>query len=209
MKGIEAELTWWTKRLQQGEVIHLIKPPTQFFDSLAFSDASSGMGIGIVIGDRWRAWRLHPNWQSMWGAQRDISWAEAIGFELLVRTLDLLPSAHNYFVIYGDNTSIVEGWWNGRHQNIETNQVFRWIHSFLLEADHVHEVRTKYVPSCSNPADRPSWGIYDHCSFLLPRVSIPSQLIPFITDVEDLPPSQTSHDDEPIIPTSVTRDVLL
>ena len=137
----------------------------------------------------------------MWGAQRDISWAKAIGFELLVRTLDLLPSAHNHFVVYGDNTGIMEGWWNGRHRNIKTNQVFRQIHSFLLEADHVHEVRTKYVPSSSNPADHPSRGIYNHRSLLLPRVPIPSQLIPFITDVEDLPPSQTSHDDEPIIPT--------
>ena len=180
------ELTWWTKRLQQGEVICPIKPPTQFFDSLAFSDASSGIGIG----DRWRAWRLHPNWQSMRGTQRDISWAEAIGFELLVRTLDLLPSAHNYFVVYGDNTGAMEGWWNGRHWNIKTNQVFQWIHSFLLEANHVHEVRTKYVPSSSNPADCPSWGIYDHHSLLLPQVPIPSQLIPFITDIEDLPPSQ-------------------
>ena len=49
VKGIEAELAWWTARLQQGEVICPIKPPTQFFDSLVFSDASSGVGIGIII----------------------------------------------------------------------------------------------------------------------------------------------------------------
>ena len=192
VKGTDMELAWWTAHLQQGNVARPIKPPTPFTDASAFSDASSGMGIAIVIGERWHAWTLHPDWKSMHGSQHDIGWAEAIGFKLLIRTLNLLPQTHSHVIVYGNNTGVVEGWWNGRHRNIETNHIFRQIHNFLLEARRLRDIRTSYIPSAANPADDPSHGIYDSCMLLLPRVPVPPQLLPFITDVEDTPPSQSN-----------------
>ena len=82
-KGIAEDLTWWSEILQTGNACRPIYPPTKFADPQAFSDASSGIGIAIVIGKFWRAWRLIPGWQTSHGKQ-DIGWAEAIGFELLV-----------------------------------------------------------------------------------------------------------------------------
>ena len=191
VKGTDTELTWWTARLQQGDVTHPIKPPAQFADVGAFSDASSGMGIAIIVGEKRCAWTLDPEWKSMHGSQRDIGWAEAVSFELLVRTLNLLPQTHSHTVVYGNNTGVIEGWWNGRHRNVETNHVLRQVHQFLLEANRIQDIRTRYVPSATNPADDPSHGVYGSRLLLLPCVPIPPQLLPFITDVEDSHPRQS------------------
>ncbi|CAA7270000.1 unnamed protein product [Cyclocybe aegerita] len=51
-----------------------IPRPTPIIDLVAYSDASSEVGIGITIGQKWRAWRLLPGWKAN---NRDIGWAEA------------------------------------------------------------------------------------------------------------------------------------
>jgi hypothetical protein len=40
------------------------QPPFQITDVNAFSDASSGTGIAFLVGCKWKAWRLLPEWQS-------------------------------------------------------------------------------------------------------------------------------------------------
>lgn len=57
-----------------------IPGPATVTDSNAFSNASSGVGISIVISSQWRVWHLIPGWNV---EDRDIGWAEAVGFELL------------------------------------------------------------------------------------------------------------------------------
>jgi hypothetical protein len=83
-KSIQEDLLWWLDRILTSAVVQPIVPPTTLFDPHTFSDASSGVGIGIAIGTRWRAWRLRSDWSTLWG-KKDIGWAEAIGFELLIR----------------------------------------------------------------------------------------------------------------------------
>jgi hypothetical protein len=183
IKSVAADLRWWTERLQRGEVACPIKPPSFVSDPRAFSDASSGVGIAVVVGSYWRAWILTPGWQTLHGAQRDIGWAEAVGFELLVRTLDILPASNPSVLVHGDNTGVVEGWWNGRHRNTEANNVFRRIHEFLLTANHLREVHTRYIPSGDNPVDEPSRGIYPPRSLLLPDLTLPEVLRPLLSDV--------------------------
>ncbi|KIK80554.1 hypothetical protein PAXRUDRAFT_158369 [Paxillus rubicundulus Ve08.2h10] len=168
IESLVNDLEWWCTRLTHGDVQCPIKPPSPYADHQAFSDASSSMGIGIVIGNRW---------------------AEAVGFELLIRTLDQVVSKKDYFTIFGDNTGIVEGWWNGRHHNTETNQIFRRVHDFLTEASHILNIRAKYIPSASNPADGPSRGIFPPRSLLLPRIALSHPLLSLIIDVVDLPAS--------------------
>ena len=128
-KCVEADLDWWSNLLQNGEAVRPIYPPTPYCNPLAFSDASSSIGIGIVIRQRWRAWHLVPGWHTLNG-QRDIAWAKAVGFELLIWTLAYLPTLGSLFTVYGDNTGVVEGWWKGRSRNHEVNAVFRRIHEF-------------------------------------------------------------------------------
>ncbi|TFY79851.1 hypothetical protein EWM64_g4163 [Hericium alpestre] len=152
--------------------------------------ASSGMGIAITIGNHWRAWRLLPNWHT---DDRNIGWAEAVGFEFLTRTLiaarsctDGLTPSHA--VVYGDNKGIVEGWWNGRSCNPQINGVFKHVHA-VLEAKHLL-VHSRYVRSASNPADAPSHGHYPPTCLLIAPIPIPAELQLLVVDY-DSPPHHT------------------
>ncbi len=79
-----ADLEWWSLQLSQ-PLTRKIPGPCKVLDFAAYSDASSGVGIGITVGSHWHAWRLLPGWNS--DKRQDIQWAEAVGFELLVRAL--------------------------------------------------------------------------------------------------------------------------
>ena len=179
-KATHADLDWWTTRLFSPSVAHPIPGPITLHDHNAFSDASSGMGLGIVVGEHRRAWRLIGDWQSQ---GRDIGWAEAVAFELLARTLITLYGPDSHFKCHGDNTGVVEGWWKGSSKNSQTNDVFRRLHD-VVETTGAH-FHTRYVPSQHNPADEPSRGILGPPHRLLPPIPLPDSLRPFVRDASE------------------------
>lgn len=180
-KHTSDDLVWWKNILATPPPPRPIPGPREVLDLGAFSDASSSTGIGIILGGRWRAWRLIPGWKGNSG-ERDIGWAEAIGFELLVRTTINHLDNPAIFKVFGDNRGIVEGWWKGRSRNWATNLVFRWLLQLLDNTQC--SVLTRYVPSAANPADGPSRGKYPPRSQLLPPIPIPPELQPFIIDFD-------------------------
>jgi hypothetical protein len=188
VKGIQGDLAWWSFKLK-GSLSRPIPSPSIPHDIQAYSDASSGVGIAITIQGRWRAWRLIPGWQTL-DEPRDIGWAEAIGFELLVRTIPRLGHTGGNFKVYGDNKGIVEGWWNFRSRNRASNDVFKRIHTFLEQFHYSFSIHTAYVPSECNPADPPSRGLYPPTELLLPGIELPAALDRFIVDAT-LPYSPT------------------
>ena len=71
---------WWRLVLSSpGGSRSLI--PRRSMDPDMWVDASSSWGIGIVVGERWSAWRLLLGWH---GADREIRWAESVALELAV-----------------------------------------------------------------------------------------------------------------------------
>ena len=52
-KGLDQDLKWWLDRLKGGNIICPIHPLPIFLDLQAFSNASSGFGIGITIESQW------------------------------------------------------------------------------------------------------------------------------------------------------------
>lgn len=180
-KGTPADLKWWSSILHQPLVSTTIPRPVQLHDVGAYSDASSGFGIGIIVDGRWRAWRLTPGWQTLGGGKRDIAWAEAVGFECLALFLSHQEPIHRHFTIYGDNIGVVEGWKNGRSRNTYVNEVFKRIHELSLTVP-AHGFHTAYVPTKSNPADGPSRAIYPPTHLLLPPITLPEALEPFLVD---------------------------
>lgn len=186
-KHLNEDLTWWTRTLSQPTLSREIPGGRQICDVGGYSDASSSVGIGIIIGDRWRAWRLLPGWKA---AGRDIGWAEAIGMELLVRTILQLGTFPG-IKVFGDNTGVVEGWWSGRSRNAETNKVFRRIHELLETQGTV--LTTRYVNTTRNPADDPSRGIYPPEHLLLPPIDLPNEIKPYIIDFDAPPHTSEGH----------------
>ena len=67
------DLFWWHEKLSLPLISFPIPGPLPIHDFAAFSDASSGVGIGIVIQDHWFAWDLLQGWKT---DERDIGWAE-------------------------------------------------------------------------------------------------------------------------------------
>jgi hypothetical protein len=177
-----ADLDWWFQTLSSPNLTRSIPGPRQVADCGAFSDASSGVGIGIVIQGKWRAWRLIPGWNQ---EGRDIGWAEAVGFEFLVRTLLTVSNPGDCHKVYGDNRGVVEGWWKGRSKNKPVNVIFRRIHA--LSAIHECSFISRYVPSKENPADAPSRAVFPPRELLLPPIVIPHELHAFVIDYDNEP----------------------
>jgi len=176
-RDTECDLEWWKQLLCLPTISRPIPKPTPIVECCAYSDASSSVGIAITIGDRWRAWRLVPGWKS---DGRDIGWAEAVGFELLIRSLSCKVEAGTHLKVYGDNIGVVEGWWKGRSRNRQANVVFRRVHRLASQHDIV--VHTRYVASEDNPADGPSRGIYPPLNLLLPPILLPVKIHPYVID---------------------------
>lgn len=102
-----AKMDWWRSTHSAAPLVCATPGPIEHFSSHTFSNTSSGAGIGVVVGDWWQAWWLHPGWKEN---GRDIGWAEALGFELLVQTLARLGAFPGHVRVYGDNCGVVEGW---------------------------------------------------------------------------------------------------
>ena len=181
-RNTATDLFWWKTALTRPTLSRPIPGPHIVLDTAAYSDASSTVGIGIVIGGRWRAWRLLPGWKE---DGRDIGWAEAVGFLFLVLTI--LGEGHQgtHQRVYGDNEGVVQGWWKGRSRNTPTNNIFKLIHT---ECEY-HETTfyTRYVATKDNPADGPSRGIYGPKSLLLPPIHIPRELLSLVVDFDTEP----------------------
>ena len=179
---IRDDLIWWKARLSAGSTPRRLPIPTTVRDSHAFSDASSGVGIGVWIGGWWRAWWLKPGWNSN---GRDIGWAEAVGFELLTRIIIAQRTSNRgeHLKVWGDNRSVVEGWWKGSSHGNAINVVFKRIHYSLERADVT--VHTRYVRSADNPADEPSRGHLGPRCKLLPPVDLGRDLAPFLDNCID------------------------
>jgi hypothetical protein len=145
------DLDWWKTTLSSQNLTCTIPGCCFAYDFHAYSDASSGHGIGIYINRRWRAWELLPGWKR---EDQGIGWAESVGFELLVHTILSSCTPGIYFKVFGDNRGVVEGWWTGHSRNKACNEVFKRVHHATSDAKCT--VLTRYVPSKDNPADGPS-----------------------------------------------------
>lgn len=181
VKSLNSDLLWWKSLLWSSFVGRTIPRPLTLFNPKAYSDASSGVGIAITIGVKWRAWRLCKGWQTLNG-KKDIGWAEAVGFELLILYLVGMGGSHQHFKVFRDNQGVIEGWRNGRSRNSAVNEVFRRIFIFIDNSATSYSFHPTYVTSKENPADNPSRGVYGNTENLLPHLPIPAALEPFIAD---------------------------
>lgn len=125
-----------------------------------------------------------PGWKTRNG-QRKIRWAEAIGFELLIRQICAERDLERAYRVYGDNQGVVEGWGNGRSRNREVNEVFKRLHALIESAAENISFFPEYVRSADNPADGPLRGIFPPKHLMLPQIPIPDKLSELIIKVTE------------------------
>ena len=185
-----ADLQWWQDLLSTPSIARPLIDPDSFVTVNAFSDASTSVGLGIVTDGRWRAWKLVGNWKT---DGRDIAWAEAVAFELLIYTLLRLHQGARNIIVFGDNQGVIDAWKNGRSRSWQVNLVFRRVHDFLTRKNC--NVHAKYVSSESNPADKPSRGLFPPKASLLPTQPIHPDFSKWVRDYdfESTPTSSFGH----------------
>ena len=201
-KHVTSDLNWWQHALSQNlTTCPICPPPKPYLDISAFSDTSS-TGIGIITGNHWWAWHLCPNRQTL-NEKQNISWAEAIRFKLLVYTIATIGYPHSAFIIHSGNSGVIEGWSNGCHRHPSANEAFRHIHKFIHSwIPHDLNIHTIYVPSKSNPADGPSWGIPSPPHLLLLDIPI---LTPSVTWSRTFISDQELQCLHPLLPPVLTQ----
>jgi hypothetical protein len=181
--GCPAEIEWWARELSRPSVTRIIPRPVEVLNVRAYSDASSEIGIGVVIGDGfWNAWRLIPGWKTARLYQRDIQWAEAIGFEFACRYVFDVLKLGPHIRFWCDNQSVTEAWWKRRSRNEAVNDVFKRLGDFLESSDG--NAYTRYVESARNPADGPSRFDFTglRSDRILPELELPADLVSFVVD---------------------------
>lgn len=150
-----------------------------------FVDAS-GQGIGVVMDDRWLAWKFVIDNSDLPKSANGIvntPWAELIAVEMGVRTLIAAKYSYMPVTLRCDNTGVVEALKAQKWKNKLLDDVVQRIFALCEEGGLYimpDNVRTK-----ENPADRPSKGVFPSwdLSFAF-RPSIPTHLSELIQDVE-------------------------
>ncbi len=87
---------------------HIIPAPSYISDIDTFSDASSGAGTASLVGQKWKAWRLLPRWQT---DDQDIA------LELIAHAVVAEHGRGRAYRLYCDNRVVVEGCHKGRSCN--------------------------------------------------------------------------------------------
>ncbi|TFY77143.1 hypothetical protein EWM64_g6869 [Hericium alpestre] len=175
---VRNDLIWWQDTLSHEDFSRSLFPRT-VIDLHIYVDASTGWGIGLVVGDRWAAWRLVGEWRS---ADRDIGWAEFIAVELAALWISTQPVRDANVLVHGDNQGVIDSLTKGRCRNLSRNEVIRRITTSLIPANLT--LSTMYIPSAHNPADSCSRGELGPVERRLQvNFELPIELQPFLLHV--------------------------
>lgn len=152
-RSVLSDLRWWLAALSAPNVLRQLHPRGATQDLHLYVDASTSWGIGIVIGDKWAAFRLTDTWKI---PGRDICWLETVAIELLVYFLEERGIHDARLLIHSDNKGTIGALDKGRSRNQHINSSVGRTYAVLLPLFITPEIL--YVPSAANPADPISRG---------------------------------------------------
>jgi hypothetical protein len=139
---------------------------------------ASDWGIGLVVNNRWRAWKLVDSWK---GEGRSIGWAEIVAVELAVGVFVRLRKRDVSILIWSDNAGVVGAFRAQCSRNPEQNASLR--RTLLLTNDSNIHLRFLWVALAVNLADGPSRGVLPRSKPLLPLAPIPPALRDLVVPV--------------------------
>lgn len=173
---LTSDLSWWIKSFNQPFLGSSIANPPPPLPLNIYVDASTSWGIGILINNKWAAWKLLP------GALQDgraIGWAEMVAVELAV---SLLCSAHprnSHFLIHSDNQGVIGAISSCFSRGASQNSSLSRLSANLLHHDSF--LSTVYIATSKNPADPVSRGLLPAtCSRLKTSLRLHDDLLPYL-----------------------------
>jgi hypothetical protein len=162
-RALLSDLSWWSSQFSAESFSRTILPPGPVSPLGIYVDASTSWGIGIVVDDRWMAFKLRTGWKI---PGRDIGWLETLAVELLAYILEALDLRNTRVVIHSDNQGTIGAMGKGRSPNYYINMSVRRIFSILTPLLIVPSFI--YIESRKNPADSISRGILGPDELRLP-----------------------------------------
>lgn len=173
---LSADLSWWLEAFKQPFLGSSIATPPPPLPLNIYVDASTSWGIGILINDKWAAWKFLP------GALQDgraIGWAEMVAVELAVSLLCSVHPHHSHFFIHSDNQGVVGAITSCFSRGASQNSSLSRLSSVLLNHDCF--LSTSYIPSAQNPADPISRGLLPlSSSRLKTKLRLHENLLPYL-----------------------------
>ncbi|QRV85681.1 Reverse transcriptase domain protein [Ceratobasidium sp. AG-Ba] len=148
------ETRWWASKLSNPSLSLTIRTPPPRLELAVHTDASSSFGLGIILNNQWRAWRLLQGWDK---DRRNIGWAEALAVELAISWIAAQGCQGALCTIHCDNQGVVFAWKAGRSRNPPQNDAI--MRALAVCVEHDLWIDLKYVNTANNPANRPSCGL--------------------------------------------------
>jgi hypothetical protein len=157
---VRVELQEWLQALTAFDR-RVIRPDLEPEDVGWVGDASTGYGIGVLVGDRWSRFKLVENWKTKNLSQerknRDIAWLETVTVRLGLRVVEqLFPTANRKFIVYSDNTTTQAAITNKKSKHRLVNEEWQLIQKELTRLNC--DLTVKRVSSGENDADKLSRG---------------------------------------------------
>ncbi|GLB44000.1 hypothetical protein LshimejAT787_1501840 [Lyophyllum shimeji] len=153
-RSLITDLRWWSSILAEPSDPRRLRPRAPPLDLGVWVDASTCWGVGIIINNRWAAWRLVEGWSLLSGC--DISWAEGVAVELAVSYLVDMDYADVELIIRSDNRGVVGAYNRGRGRNFQVNLSIQRAETVARSANVTYTL--EYVRSAANLADPISRG---------------------------------------------------
>lgn len=97
-------LAWWENKLLDPHVFRQLCPLGPLQDIGIYVDASTSWGVTVIIGHRWFAWRLAPDWKHL-GV--DICWLKSAAIELPFMFLEQLGIWEMYLLVRSNNKGAI------------------------------------------------------------------------------------------------------
>ncbi|KAG9040891.1 hypothetical protein FS837_012979 [Tulasnella sp. UAMH 9824] len=181
-RQVKAELQWWKASLGHKPSRSVVGLGPVKHDIDIWVDASSSFGIGILIDDRFLAWKYHPKWKGWGKFGYDIGWAETVGLELVIRCLVALNLSDAIFFVHSDNVGAIEAIKKGHSRNTPSNESIIRMNSLRLPLNLA--IEPAYFESKSNKADPISRGDFTGYQISSLTIELPEVLLDIFTRVD-------------------------
>ncbi|KAI7953736.1 hypothetical protein MJO28_006283 [Puccinia striiformis f. sp. tritici] len=172
---VKADLERWTHTLLRFKETRLIPNPEPTEIGWV-GDASTGFGMGILIGHRWAQFQLVQGWNRQADQDGGIAWLETVAIRLGLLMLEELGIKQGKtFIVWTDNTTTEGAIRKRKSKDKWVNEEWKLIQDNLVRLQT--DIEGRRVTSNKNRADALSRGITEgHQWRHLVTISLPQDL---------------------------------